>query len=297
MTRPKQFFLSSSEGSESLPSDAAFSVGVLETMRAQGGTIPLLAGHMARLTRSVAPAPPILEKIHTQAIAIARQTADWPQGARVRLRYGVLEDKEIWDFAVVPLESVSPWARGVALTLCRTRVTEEASLSPFVTGATGGDFAGPRNGPEQDSARGCKLLQRDVYRRAEEELSRLSKGLHSGLFHEGLLQDSAGHVIEGLRSNLLVWRNGHWRTPSLRSCGVRGVMLEWLAGRVKIREDELLIADIEQAEELAVCNAVRGVVPVVQLLLKPQAPSRTSRVLSIGQATRNVQALIADALW
>lgn len=266
-------------------------------MRAQGGVIPLLAGHMARLARSTALAPSILEKIHSQAIVIARNTVDWPQGARVRLRYGVLEDSVRWDFAVVPLEPKSPWARGVALTLCSTRVTGEASLSPFLTVATTGDFAGPRHGAEQDSLQGCKLLKRDIYRRAEEELGSLSAGLDAGLVHEGLLQDSAGHVIEGLRSNLLVWRNGQWSTPSLRNCGVRGVMLEWLAGRVKIREDELLIADIEQAEELAVCNAVRGVVPVVQFSLGAKAPSRTSRDLSVGPATRNVRALIADALW
>lgn len=280
-----------------LPSDAAFSAGVLETMRAQGGIIPLLAGHMARLARSAAPAPSTLETIHAQAIAIAQQTAGWSQGARVRLRYGVVQGKKVWDFAVVPLELKSPWARGVALTLCSTRVTEEASVSPFASGAAAGELAEPRNGAAQDSLRGCKLLQRDIYRRAEEELGALSADVDNGLFQEGMLQDSAGHVIEGLRSNLLVWRNGHWTTPSLRKCGVRGVMLEWLAGRVKIREDDLLIADIEQAEELAVCNAVRGVVPVVQLSLEVGAPSGTARVLKNGPATRSVQAMIADALW
>ena len=290
-------FVSSSGIAGSLPPDTAFSNGVLETMRAQGGRIPLLSGHMARLTRSACPAPPIVERIRAQATSIARQTANWEQGARVRLRYGVLDGERVWDFTAVPLETGSPWERGVSLALCRTRVTEEASISPFETGNGDAELTEARIGAAQDAARGCKLLHRKLYHRAEQELGTLAAGLDSSLFHEGLLLDANDHVIEGLRSNLLVWRDGHWSTPDLRYCGVRGVMLSWLAGRVEIREDDLLIEDIEQAEEVAVCNAVRGVVPVVQLALGGSPVARAGGDLSIAPETSRLRKLIASALW
>lgn len=282
---------------EALPADDAFSFGVLETMRAQGGSVPLMPWHMARFRRSADPELSVLERIQAQAMEIARQTTDWPHGARVRLRYGVIAGERVWDFSVVPLEAQSPWQRGVVLSLCRTPVTAEASHSPFVGISGTGGLSETRHGSAPDSSRGCKLLQRDLYHRAEKELGPLPEGLGSGLFHEGLLLDADAHVIEGLRTNLLVWRSGHWCTPSLRSCGVRGVMLDWLAGRAEIREDDLQIEDIEQAGELAVCNAVRGVVPVVQFSVGGTAPFTAGRLLSPGPATRSLQMLIADTLW
>ncbi len=150
------------------------------------------------------------------------------------------------------------------------------------------------------STPGCKLLHRGVYRRAEAELERYSELLRPELFHEGLILDENGLVVEGLRSNLLVWNCGHWRTPSLRECGVRGVMLNWLASQVEISEDALSIRDIEQAEEVVVCNAVRGVVPVVQLALddfQGESGGGSARELSCGAATNHLQALVAEALW
>ena len=294
MKTPLPFFVSSAELRESLPADDAFSVGVLETMRAQGGTVPLMPGHMARLRRSADPEPSTLERIQARAMEIARWTADWPHGARVRLRYGVLDGERMWDLSAVPLESPSPWEHGVALSLCDTRVIPEASLSPFANST--GDRAEARNSAAQKFSTGCKLLHRDLYRRAEGELSALSAGLDDGLFHEGLLLDARGCVVEGLRTNLLVWRNGHCYTPSLRNCGVRGVMLDWLAGRVEIREDDLQIEDIEQAGELAVCNAVRGVVPVVQLSLHGKVSGASAR-FGVGPGTCRLQQMITDALW
>ena len=266
-------------------------------MRAQNGAIPLLAGHMARLTGSGGPDSRTVEYIESAASTIARRTAGWPRGARVRLRYGELQGEMAWDFTVVPLEPVSPWAHGVALSLCETRVTADASRSPF-SPSVAGDTAESSRGLARGPLIGCKLLHRDLYRLAERELGECSVELRSELFHEGLLLDNRGLVIEGLRSNLLLWRDGRWQTPSLRNCGVRGVMLNWLAGRVEISEDDLLISDIEQAAEVAVCNAVRGVVPVVQVALEAAWSSGGQvRTLGSGPATRRIQAVIADDLW
>ncbi len=269
-------------------------MGVLETMRARHGAIPLLPGHLARLARSASPDPGVLQRIEAAALLIAKRTADWAEGARIRLRYGVLYGETVWDFSVVPLEGNSPWQHGVSLSLCETRVTPQASLSPFPLEAAGQSMEA-RQGLAHKFASGCKLLQRDVYTRAERELDEKAAGPRPGLFHEGLLLDDQGRVIEGLRSNLLVWRDGRWSTPSLRNCGVRGVMLGWLAARVEISEDDLLISDLEQAEELAVCNAVRGVVPVVQMTLGSLTEERL-RTLYPGSATTAMRTLVASDL-
>ncbi|QKX18358.1 aminotransferase class IV [Microbulbifer sp. YPW1] len=294
MISPSPFFYSDAGTLDSVPDDGEFSVGVLETMRARGGAIPLLPGHMARLARSASPGSAVLQHVESAATLIAERTANWAQGARVRLRYGLLHGESVWDFSVVPLEPNSPWQHGVSLSLCETRVTPEASISPFPSEAMD-QSAETRQGLARKAALGCKLLKRDIYTRAEAELEQHVAGLEPGLFHEGVLLDAQGRVIEGLRSNLLVYRGGRWTTPSLRNCGVRGVMLDWLAARVEISEDDLLIPDLEQAEELAVCNAVRGVVPVIQLMLDSSGEDG-ARTLVPGSAVAALQALVATEL-
>nr|WP_207002235.1 aminotransferase class IV [Microbulbifer salipaludis] len=283
-----------------MPADEAFSYGVLETMRAVGGRIPLLAQHLARLARAAHPASAIIACIETAAVAIARETAHWPSGARVRLRYGALYGERTWDFSAVPLDANSPWENGVALVRCRTRITPEASHSPFSPERV--RYSSDANDVLQDDhPQGCKLLRRDTYRRGEAELGQYTAWLRPDLFCEGLMLDACGHVVEGLHSNLLVCQNGHWRTPSLRTCGVRGVMLGWLASHAEIREDELSLADLEDADEIAVCNAVRGVVPVAQMLLGGAGSDGPEtavdvRNLTRGESTAALQALVASAL-
>lgn len=76
-----------------------------------------------------------------------------------------------------------------------------------------------------------------------------------------------GELTEGGRCNLLVKINGKWFTPPLTAGllpGVmRGVLMDdpvWAVTERTMRRDDLL-----QAEEIAVCNALRGVLPVVLL--------------------------------
>ncbi len=76
-----------------------------------------------------------------------------------------------------------------------------------------------------------------------------------------------GTLAEGGRSTVLVKLEGQWWTPPL-SAGVlpgvmRGVLLDdarpWLG--VPLRERVLTRAEVARAEAIAVCNALRGVVP------------------------------------
>lgn len=104
-------------------------------------------------------------------------------------------------------------------------------------------------------------------------LNRLEQVLASGefpddSFHEGLMCDYSGHVIEGTRSNLFLARDGGLLTPSLTRCGIEGIMRDQLIGFFggKVRIADVPLAWLESADEVFLCNSVFGVWPVVRLL-------------------------------
>jgi 4-amino-4-deoxychorismate lyase len=111
----------------------------------------------------------------------------------------------------------------------------------------------------------------------------------SDLLHDGLLLDERGHLVETLRCNLLLWRRGQWFTPDLSHCGVRGVMRDWLSERVSIAETALDLESLAEAEEVAVCNSVRAVLPVRALA--------GSHSWQPGPHTHRLQNLVAEELW
>ena len=83
---------------------------------------------------------------------------------------------------------------------------------------------------------------------------------------ELLLCDPEGEPVEAISGNLLVYRDGAWWTPEIRTCGVAGVARAWLlrqAGGIGLRR--LSVAEVESAEELAIVNSVRGPRPIGRL--------------------------------
>jgi len=75
-----------------------------------------------------------------------------------------------------------------------------------------------------------------------------------------LFCNQAGELTEGGRSSLFVKLDGHWYTPPLTAGLLSGVMRtalladpHWQAG-----ERTLTLADLRRAEEVVVCNALRG---------------------------------------
>jgi para-aminobenzoate synthetase/4-amino-4-deoxychorismate lyase len=121
-------------------------------------------------------------------------------------------------------------------------------------------------GPEQGfaSTRAADpLLHHKTTRRADYDRGwreAESKGAFDTLFF-----NERGELTEGGRSNVFVKLAGQWWTPPLTS-GVlpgvmRGVLLEEAASGLKAAEKVLTQADVLNAEELLVCNALRGAVP------------------------------------
>lgn len=84
---------------------------------------------------------------------------------------------------------------------------------------------------------------------------------------EGLLLDDADHVIEATAANVFLVHGNVLVTPSLRQCGVAGVvrdaLLEW-APRFGLvaKVGPVTLADVWKADEVFLTNSVIGVWPV-----------------------------------
>ncbi|MBL1263857.1 aminodeoxychorismate lyase [Candidatus Methylomicrobium oryzae] len=107
---------------------------------------------------------------------------------------------------------------------------------------------------------------------------------------EGLMLDSAGHLIEGTMSNLFYVRNGALYTASLEQCGIAGIIRELiirLATRHRFAVTELsyTFEQLASADEIFVCNSIIGIWPVRQI---------EQIALRSGPITREIQQWLAD---
>jgi len=85
--------------------------------------------------------------------------------------------------------------------------------------------------------------------------------------HEGILLDREDHVISAISSNMFLVHSGRMFTPRLDRCGVRGVMRGALlnAFRDRCEQRRITLDMLLEAEEVFVCNAVRGIFPVTRI--------------------------------
>ena len=100
---------------------------------------------------------------------------------------------------------------------------------------------------------------------------------------EGLMLDQQSHVVEGTKSNLVVFSGGEIFTPEIMSCGIRGTLLSaLLAGELdafQLREKPISLDDIYAADGLAMINSVFGVWPVARFELAIYSVSSECREL------------------
>ena len=109
---------------------------------------------------------------------------------------------------------------------------------------------------------------------------------------EGLMLDMSGRVIEGVFSNLFLVSNGLLLTADLNRCGVAGVMRAEILAQAQSLGVPVAVADIsleqlQQADEVFVCNSVYGIWPV-----------RGCAAMSwpVGPLTRKLQAIVRALL-
>jgi para-aminobenzoate synthetase/4-amino-4-deoxychorismate lyase len=99
-----------------------------------------------------------------------------------------------------------------------------------------------------------KTTSREEYDRAWREAEAL------GAF-DMLFFNERGELTEGGRSNVFVRLNGRWNTPPLDAGLLPGVMRGVLIEELDAEERTLTREDLDGAEPLMICNALRGAMP------------------------------------
>lgn len=104
---------------------------------------------------------------------------------------------------------------------------------------------------------------------------------------EGILLDSEDHVISAIAANVFIIMENRLLTPRLDRCGVRGVLRSHiLAGfGARCEQRRIMVDMLQEADEIFICNSVRGVVPVTSI---------DHHEYGIGPVTREVQTWLLD---
>jgi len=105
---------------------------------------------------------------------------------------------------------------------------------------------------------------------------------------EGLLCDTDGRVVSATAANVFARIDGRWSTPVVQRCGIAGIARGWLLQHLgQAREVDLAPADIENADAVFLCNAVRGILPVRRLGQRQWSPDEgietVRRLLALNQ--------------
>ncbi|HET6565436.1 MAG TPA: aminodeoxychorismate lyase [Xanthomonadales bacterium] len=104
---------------------------------------------------------------------------------------------------------------------------------------------------------------------------------------EGILLDPDDHVVCATAANVFLVLNGRLLTPRMDRCGVRGVMRAAIlqAFRPLCEQRRIQLDMLPDAQEVFVCNAVRGVIPITRI---------DHWDYEIGPRTREVQQWLAQ---
>lgn len=89
---------------------------------------------------------------------------------------------------------------------------------------------------------------------------------------EGLMRDMLGSPVCATSANLLVLHDGRWRTPPVEACGVAGVLRGWLLAQRLVEVASVTQGELDNADAVALCNAVRGILPVRALGAREWSP-------------------------
>ncbi len=218
----------------------AYGDGLFETMRVHAGAVPWWDAHWSRLSLGAARLSIGLPDAG-QARAEAGSLFD--DGAHGVLKllltrgggargYAPIDGAEpSWMLARHPLPAPAASARAI---WCDTRL----ALQPALAGI-----------------KHCNRLEQ-VLARAE----CVAAGAD-----EGLMCDGEGTVVSATSANLFVLRDGRWLTPPIDRCGVAGTCRAILLPALDAREQRLQRGDVDRADAVFLCNAVRGILPVARL--------------------------------
>ena len=242
---PTESLFLGTQGIAALPGDArgfAYGDGLFETLRVHRGAMPWWSMHMARLARGAARlalALPDAAQLEREALALFPDAADGvlklivSRGGGGR-GYGPDPDAPpLWRLSRHPLPAPAREG-GLVLRWCDTRLAVQPAL------------AGLKH---------CNRLEQ-VLARAE---------WNDAGIDEGLLRSSDGDVVCATAANVFVLHGTQWSTPRIDRCGVAGVCRAWVLAETGATETRLTPDDVQSADAVLLCNAVRGILPVARL--------------------------------
>lgn len=233
----------------------AFGDGLFETVRVSNGMLVLKSGHLARLQLglerlSIAVTTPQIEAQLEQLLSLAAEQdlvdgvikliVTRGAGGRGYAPAKNLDPVIISSWHPLPEFPARWYEQGLALAVCKARLPSR----PFLAG--------------------LKTLNGLDYVLAAAEVQESS-------LDDGLLLNDTGCVIEATSSNVFVVSDGELLTPMLDTCGVAGVLrqyiLEELAAKLAVnaRTATLKLDELGGAEEIFICNSVSGIRPVTKL--------------------------------
>jgi len=234
---------------DAMPADdrgLAYGDGLFETMRVDAGQVPWWDAHWARLQRGSQRLRMVLPdegQVRGEAEALFIDRAGGvlklivTRGSGGR-GYAPTHAVPNWMLSRHPLPIPSP-RDGLSLRWCTTRLAIQPAL------------AGVKH---------CNRLEQ-VLARAEWNDPAASD--HDA--DEGLVCSGDGDVVSAIAANVFVLRGGRWQTPAVDRCGVAGVCRGQLLPLLEAHEARLSVADVETADAVFLCNAVRGILGVARL--------------------------------
>lgn len=202
---------------------------LFETMRAERSIVPLLPCHLARLGSSAAYfAIPFHSDRLQHEVELAANTGG-PRPHRIRVE---LSPQGTWKIEATPLQDL-PWAGRLLLSTERAN-SHDVQLHHKTTG-------------------------RAFYNQ------HLAAAQQAG-FDEVLFRNELGHITEGAITNIFARFGDRWLTPPLQSGVLPGVQRSLLLRDLPGTSEAVLTPhDLSQADEIILCNALRGTRPVHQI--------------------------------
>ncbi|WP_305856134.1 aminodeoxychorismate lyase [Balneatrix alpica] len=84
-------------------------------------------------------------------------------------------------------------------------------------------------------------------------------------WQEGLVCDTQANLVSGTLSNVFLFLDGRWQTPSIEYAGIAGTRRRWVLERWPVQENQLLAEQFQAVEQGFICNALMGIVPIAEL--------------------------------
>ncbi|MEO6365165.1 MAG: aminodeoxychorismate lyase [Luteimonas sp.] len=229
---------------DAIPEDSrglAYGDGLFETMRVHCGSVHWWEAHWSRLSHGAArlrlPLPDEsmvrdhAAQVFGNANGVLKLLVCRGAGAR-----GYAPDFDAMPVWVVTRHALPPGPRtsGLVLRWCGTRLAIQPAL------------AGLKH---------CNRLEQVIARGEWQDPA----------IDDGLMLDSEACVVSATSANLFVLRAGGWLTPAIDRCGIAGICRAWCMEEINAKEARLTAVDVESADAVFLCNAVRGILPVARL--------------------------------